>query len=123
MVIYSNAPNGNGRPTTSKRPTLTHTSALSISAEGEVKRLLERNEDPKKQLVLPAYDFVIKAAHAFNLLDARGALSVTERQRFILRVRNIARKVCAAWLNQRQTLGFPLLKGTDAPATLNQASV
>jgi len=81
-------------------------------AESEVKRLLGRSEDPKAQLVLPAYDFVIKASHAFNLLDARSAISVTERARFIGRVRAMARSVAGAWLQQREALGFPLLKQT-----------
>ncbi len=81
-------------------------------AEAEVKRLLSRSEDPKQQLVMPAYDFVIKASHAFNVLDARGAISVTERVRFIGRVRAIARAVAVAWLAQREALGFPLLKTT-----------
>jgi glycyl-tRNA synthetase alpha chain len=78
--------------------------------EAEVKRLLERSDDPLNKLVLPAYDFVIKASHTFNLLDARGAISVTERQRYILRVRALARATAAAWLAQREALGFPLLK-------------
>ena len=77
--------------------------------EAEAKRLLARNEDPLKKLVLPAYDFIIKAAHAFNVLDARGAISVTERQRYILRVRTLARSVAEAYLAQREALGFPLL--------------
>ena len=83
-------------------------------AEAEVKRMLERGEDPLAKLVLPAYDFVIKGAHAFNVLDARGAISVTERQRFILRVRTMARDVAAAWLAQREALGFPLLRSKRA---------
>src|SRR5262249_43731278 len=62
-------------------------------AESEVKRLIGRSSDPLKRLVLPAYDFVIKASHAFNVLDARGSISVTERQRYILRVRELARAV------------------------------
>ncbi len=78
--------------------------------EKEAKRLLERGEDPLRKLVLPAYDFVIKASHAFNVLDARGAISVTERQRYILRVRTLARATAAAWLAQREALGFPLCK-------------
>jgi glycyl-tRNA synthetase alpha chain len=84
--------------------------------EKEAIRLLGRSDDPKKQLVLPAYDFVVKAAHAFNVLDARGAISVTERQRYILRVRTIARAVCHAWLAQREALGFPLLRGARQQA-------
>jgi glycyl-tRNA synthetase alpha chain len=84
-------------------------------SEAEANRLLARSEDPKEKLVLPAYDFVIKAAHAFNVLDARGAIGVTERQRFILRVRTLARAVAQAWMAQREALGFPLLsRAADA---------
>ena len=60
------------------------------------------------KLPLPAYEMVIKASHAFNLLDARHAISVTERQRFILRVRSLARAVAEAYLNARAELEFPL---------------
>jgi glycyl-tRNA synthetase alpha chain len=90
--------------------------------ETECKRLLARGQEgsgkdakvsPQKALVLPAYDFVVKAAHRFNVLDARGAISVTERQRFIGRVRNLAKAVAEAYLAQREAMGFPLLK---APA-------
>lgn len=59
-------------------------------------------------LSLPAYEMVMKASHAFNLLDARHAISVTERQRFILRVRTLAREVAEAYFNSRAALGFPL---------------
>ena len=83
--------------------------------EKECKRLLARRDDPRAKLVLPAYDFVIKGAHAFNVLDARGAIGVTERQRFIGRVRAMAKSVAEAWLAQREALGFPLLK-TQAAA-------
>ncbi len=65
----------------------------------------------QKQLVLPAYDFVLKASHAFNLLDARGAISVTERAHYIGRVRNLARMCAEGYVAQREKLGFPLLKG------------
>jgi glycyl-tRNA synthetase alpha chain len=83
--------------------------------EKECKRLLLLGEgDARKRLVLPAYDFVIKGAHAFNVLDARGAIGVTERQRFIGRVRGMAKAVAEAWLAQREALGFPLLKGLQA---------
>jgi glycyl-tRNA synthetase alpha chain len=78
--------------------------------EVEAKRLLARGEgDPMKMLVLPAYDFVVKAAHQFNVLDARGAIGVTERARFIGRVRNLAKGVAEAYLAQREAMGFPLL--------------
>ena len=68
-------------------------------AEAECKALLARGEDGGRHLLaLPAYDQVIKASHIFNLLDARGVISVTERQAYILRVRDLAKAVCAAWL-------------------------
>ena len=63
------------------------------------------------QLPLPAYEMVIKASHAFNLLDARKAISVTERQRFILRVRQLSRAVAQVYYEAREALGFPMLKG------------
>ena len=62
----------------------------------------------EKQLALPAYEQVLKASHYFNLLDARNAISVTERQRFILRVRTVARSVAEAYYSSRKQLGFPL---------------
>jgi len=61
-------------------------------------------------LVLPAYDYCLKCSHVFNLLDARGAISVTERTGYIARVRNLARTAAEAYLAQREHLGFPLLK-------------
>jgi len=70
--------------------------------EQETTRLLEAN------LPLPAYEFVMKASHAFNLLDSRHAISVTERQRFILRVRALSRGVAQKYFDSRQVLGFPL---------------
>jgi len=62
-------------------------------------------------LVLPAYDFCLKCSHTFNMLDARGAISVTERTGYIGRVRAIARKCAEAYIALRQEMGFPLLKG------------
>lgn len=79
--------------------------------------LLFRNFDDAEQqceklidngLALPAYEQVLKASHFFNLLDARNAISVTERQRFILRVRTLARAVAQAYYDSRKALGFPL---------------
>lgn len=61
-------------------------------------------------LVLPGYDYVLKCSHTFNLLDARGAISVTERTNYIGRIRNIARQCAEAYLASRERLGFPLLK-------------
>lgn len=83
--------------------------ALFDLCERECKRCLALGDDPLKKLVLPAYDFVIKGAHAFNMLDARGATGVTERQRFIGRVRGMAKAVAEAWLAQREAMGFPLI--------------
>ena len=61
------------------------------------------------KLALPAYEQVMKASHTFNLLDARKAISVTERQRYILRVRTLARAVAQAYYDSREALGFPML--------------
>ena len=61
-------------------------------------------------LPLPAYEMVLKASHTFNLLDARHAISVTERQRYILRVRGLARAVAQAYYDKREQLGFHLCK-------------
>jgi glycyl-tRNA synthetase alpha chain len=71
--------------------------------EKEAARLL------KKGLVLPAYDFCLKCSHAFNMLDARGALSVTERTAYITKVRNIAKRCAEGYLKLREDLDFPLL--------------
>jgi glycyl-tRNA synthetase alpha chain len=84
--------------------------------ESEAKRLL-LPASPKEKLVLPAYDFVVKAAHQFNVLDARGAIGVTERQRYIGRVRGLARAVAESYIAQREALGFPLLKEGQGSAS------
>ena len=74
-----------------------------VVTEQECKHLLSES------LPLPAYEMVLKASHLFNLLDARGAVSVTERQNYILRVRALARGVAESYYNMRQQLRFPLL--------------
>lgn len=74
--------------------------------ENECIRLAE------KELVFPAYDFVLKGSHAFNLLDARSAISVTERAGYIGRVRNLARICAEGYVKQREKLGFPLIKSS-----------
>jgi glycyl-tRNA synthetase alpha chain len=68
----------------------------------------------QKGLVLPAYDYCLKCSHAFNLLEARGAISVTERTQYISRVRNLARSCAEAYYQQRQAMGFPLLKKNNS---------
>ena len=72
--------------------------------ERMAKHLMER------QLALPAYEQVLKAAHAFNLLDARGAISVTERAAYIGRIRNLAKAVAQSYYESRERLGFPMLQ-------------
>ncbi|MFO1435277.1 MAG: glycine--tRNA ligase subunit alpha [Gammaproteobacteria bacterium] len=79
--------------------------------ERESQRLID------KQLPLPAYEQVLKASHTFNLLDARKAISVTERQRYILRVRTLARGCAEAYLARREAMGFPLLRIQTASAS------
>lgn len=83
--------------------------------EHECKRLVE------KGLPLPGYEMVIKASHAFNLLDARHAISVTERQRYILRIRALAKAVAKAYFNSRLALGFPLAPTKLANKVIQQA--
>jgi glycyl-tRNA synthetase alpha chain len=67
-----------------------------------------------KKLSLPAYEQVLKAAHTFNLLDARGVIGVTERAKYIAKIRNISRDVAKAYLNSRMVLGFPLAERGNA---------
>jgi len=93
----------------------------------DVATLLRHFEDHERackellaaQLALPAYEQVLKASHTFNLLDARHAISVTERQRYILRVRTLASGVAQAYYESRAALGFPLLQRAQA-ARVNQ---
>jgi len=104
-------------------------------AETECKSLLAKGEAGKRHLmVLPAYDQAIKASHIFNLLDARGVISVTERQAFILRVRDLAKACCTAWLKTEaggaftrssrppRLGGWPLLRWTATSATTAAAA-
>lgn len=75
--------------------------------EAECRRMLELG------LVLPAYDYCMKCSHAFNILDARGAISVAARQKFIFRCRDLAKGVAKAYVAQREEMGFPLLAETE----------
>jgi len=72
--------------------------------ESQAKEILE------EKLILPSYDYVLKCSHTFNVLDARGAISVSERTNYISRVRNLARIVASSYLEKRKEMGFPLLK-------------
>ncbi|NBO50416.1 MAG: glycine--tRNA ligase subunit alpha, partial [Chitinophagia bacterium] len=79
--------------------------------ESEAKRLMDQS------LALPAYEMVLKAAHTFNLLDARGAISVTERASYIGRIRNLSRLVAQAYFDSREKLGFPMLHHQTTSST------
>ncbi|MGI9291753.1 MAG: glycine--tRNA ligase subunit alpha [Gammaproteobacteria bacterium] len=93
--------------------------------EADIKVLFERFDEAERQcnrlveanLSLPAYEYVLDASHTFNLLDARKAISVSERQRYILRVRTLARSVAQAYFEGRETLGFPMLNEVKARAS------
>ena len=78
--------------------------------EGEAKRLLEA------KLPLPGYEMILKAGHTFNLLDARGAISVTERAAYIGRIRNLSRAVATAYVESREALGYPMLPAEQRKA-------
>lgn len=78
--------------------------------EAECRRLLD------KGLVLPAYDFVLKCSHTFNVLDARKVLGVAQRAHYIARVRALARATAEGWLALRERLGYPLLRTAQSPA-------
>ncbi len=100
-----------------------HQSEVEFSAfnfdHADIKNLFERFNQYEQEsqtlmeqgLPLPAYDLVLKASHTFNLLDARNAISVTERARYIGRIRSLARVVAQAYFDSRKALGFPRLKG------------
>ena len=92
--------------------------------EADVEILLKQFEEHEREglrlldkgLVFPGYDCCLKCSHLFNVLDARGAISVTERARFIARVRKLARRAAESYLEKRRSLGFPLLKDPERRA-------
>ncbi len=74
-----------------------------------------------QEMVLPAYEYCLKCSHVFNLLEARGAISVTERTGYIARIRNLARKCAEVYIRQRENLGYPMLKtGTETNRDQNE---
>ncbi len=77
--------------------------AMFFEFEKEAKRCIE------EELVLPAYDYVLKCSHTFNLLDARGAISVAERTGYIARIRDLAKRCADRYIKQREELGYPLM--------------
>jgi glycyl-tRNA synthetase alpha chain len=82
--------------------------------EAEAKRCIAEN------LVHPAYDYILKCSHNFNLLDARGAVSVTERAGYLARIRNMAREVAKIFVDERKKLGYPLLDRAEAEKLLQE---
>ncbi|WP_125768062.1 glycine--tRNA ligase subunit alpha [Companilactobacillus furfuricola] len=84
--------------------------------EKEANRLMDLG------LVHPAYDYILKCSHTFNLLDARGAISVTERAAYLSRIRRMAHKVAAAFVAEREKLGFPLLASKNAKDAKEKAN-
>ena len=83
------------------------------SNSDNLRKLFEIYEEEAHQLIAkklpaPCLDYVLKCSHTFNLLEARGVISVTERTKIIARIRFLARKVAEAWLEEREQLGFPL---------------
>jgi len=95
----------------------------------DVKKLIASFDDAEKicknlvseKLTLPAYEQVLKASHTFNLLDARKAISVSERQRYILRVRSLAQLIAHSYLESREALGFPMLNSDQSASNFNKA--
>ena len=90
------------------------------SHEAECKRLLARTD---QRLTLPAYDYCIKSSHAFNLLDARGAISVAERTGYIARVRALARQCAERYIEERAEMGYPLLGREEGPVQTRPRNV
>ncbi len=86
--------------------------SLFSNYESEAKRLIAEEQE----LTLPAYEMILKAAHTFNLLDARGAISVTERAAYIGRIRALSRMVAQAYYESREKLGFPMCHNADRTA-------
>ena len=70
----------------------------------------EANSLIEKKLTYPALDFVLKCSHCFNLLDARGVISVTDRAQYIEKIRGLAKEVAASWIEERESLDFPLIQ-------------
>ena len=69
----------------------------------------EANSLIEKKLTYPSLDYVLKCSHTFNLLDARGVISVTDRAQYIEKIRNLAREVAVSWIAERESLNFPLI--------------
>ncbi|GIS28967.1 MAG: hypothetical protein CM15mP129_11640 [Chloroflexota bacterium] len=85
------------------------------SSPDNLRKLFEIYQDEslnliEKKLTYPALDYVLKCSHIFNLLDARGVISVTDRAQFIEKIRKLARDVASSWIEEREFLGYPLTK-------------
>ncbi|HBP18018.1 MAG TPA: glycine--tRNA ligase subunit alpha, partial [Planctomycetes bacterium] len=82
----------------------------------EAYRLLSLESLPKDVLVRPIYDYLLACSHTFNLLHARGALSVAERQSYVANIRRLAQRVAECYVRQREALGHPLLRQEEVPS-------
>ena len=85
------------------------------SNPGNLRKLFDIYQDEanlltEKKLTYPALDYVLKCSHVFNLLEARGVISVTDRAQYIEKIRSLAREVASSWMEERELLNFPLLK-------------
>ena len=105
------------RATTSSTPTRRCCSATSRTPRANARRCSPAPRPRTPPMALPAYDQCIKASHLFNLLDARGVISVTERQSYIVRVRALAKACCAAWLKTKAAGSSAPSCATTLPAT------
>ena len=103
MAMFSIKMKLSNQPITLNMQTQISYSTALINTKKEAQELLAL----EKPLPLPAYERILKAAHSFNLLDARKAISVTERQRYILRIRALTKGVAEAYYASREALGFP----------------
>ena len=83
----------------------------------------EANSLIEKKLTYPALDFVLKCSHCFNLLEARGVISVTERAQYIEKIRKLAKEVASSWIKDRELLGYPLIKNKNNKINQSEQTV
>ena len=88
---------------------------FNSSSPDNLRKLFEIYQDEANSLILkkltyPALDFVLKCSHTFNLLDARGVISVTDRAQYIEKIRKLAREVASSWVDERESLNYPLIR-------------
>jgi len=101
---------------------------LDVANTDRIKQLFELYEQEAKalldlELTIPAYDYILKTSHTFNILDARGGIGVTERAAYFNRMRNLSRRAALSWVKTREEMGFPLLKEAEEVPTPEAAQV